>query len=79
MNATLVRFHEDCRVYYAVPRHRHNTAARVRAYKSLLRRHSAATLNRHVRAIGSVLTRVELQYATGQVATMLAVHLREAA
>ena len=79
MSATLTAFREDCRAYYAAPRHRHNTEARVAAYKSLLQRHSAITLGRHVPAIAAVLTRVELEYASRQAAETLAYHLDNAA
>lgn len=77
MSATLAAFREHCRAYYAVPRHRHNTEARVAAYKALLQRHSAITLGRHVPAIAAVLTRAELQYADGQAAAILEGHLGE--
>ena len=79
MSATLAAFREHCRAYYAAPRHRHNTEARVAAYKSLLQRHSAITLGWHVPAIAAVLTRVELEYASGQAAETLAYHLDNAA
>ena len=75
MSAILDAFREHCRAYYAVPRHRHNTEARVAAYKALLQRHSAITLGRHVRAIAAVLTRVELEYAQGDAAAILRANL----
>ena len=53
--------------------------AGVAAYKALLQRHSAITLGRHVPAIAAVLTRVELEYASGQAAETLAYHLDNAA
>jgi hypothetical protein len=53
VSATLTAFREDCRAYYAAPRHRP--------------------------AIAAVLTRVELEYASGQAAETLAYHLNNAA
>lgn len=79
MGETLMRFRADCRSWYARPRNHHCTEARVQAYKALLQRHSAITLGRHVPAIAAVLTRVELEYASGQAAETLAYHLDNAA
>ena len=71
MNQTLERFHDHCRVYYAVPRDRHNMAGRARAYRALLNRHDAEILLCHVSQISRVLTRAEMQYVRGKAAESL--------